>query len=400
MRREWQWALLVSGLCALPFAIFSWFRLFEPGAGWTTPTGNYFGLDFVNFWSAGRLVLLGWVDKGYDPATYKALLAQWFAAVEFTNLSYPPSLLPLVTPFALLPYFAAYAIWQVLGVAAFFWACLGRLPRRADGLLLPALILAPVLISNLVFGQIALFMCALFVGALRVMPGRPMLAGVLFGIMTVKPQIGVLVPVFLLATGAWRTIAAACVTALVLFAVSVLSFGLEPWKAYLTTTAQMQWSYILAMKGFYAYHMTTPYAAFWSLGAPVQSALAGQWIVTAAVVLITAVTARSKAPGPLKAAILTSGTVLAIPYSLAHDLAIPLAALVWYLSTLEKKPNWASLIAAGGLWLMPFPLSFLAQLVGAPVTQVFLALVYVMLVAEALGVKSEFAHAQPLPRAG
>ncbi len=383
MRREWQIVLLVSGILALPFAISSWNALFAPNAQWVTPTGCYFGLDFVNFWSAGRLVLEGLVARGYDPEAYRALLSQWFAPLNFTNLSYPPSLLPLLAPLAMLPYLAAYSVWQLAGVTAFIHACLGRGPRRDDLPLIAALVIAPVLISNLVFGQIALFMCALFVGALRAMPSRPVVAGVLFGLMTVKPQLGVLVPFFLLATGSWRTIAAACVTAVTLFAVSALSFGLGPWHAYFTDTARLQWSYIMSMSDFYAVHMMTPYAAMWSVGVAIPEALKGQWLISAAIVLVTVLSARSKASWPLKSVILAIGTVLAVPYSLAHDLAVPLAALVWYLSSENAKPGWPQMLLVGALWMLPFPLSFILQIGHLPLTQVLLAALYVVLVGKA-----------------
>ena len=81
LRREYRLALLVAGLVALPFGVLTFHALFAPNAHFTGPTGNYYGLDFVNFWSAGRLVIEGLVDKGYDPESYKALLARWFAQI-------------------------------------------------------------------------------------------------------------------------------------------------------------------------------------------------------------------------------------------------------------------------------------------------------------------------------
>lgn len=398
MRREWQRTLLVSGLLALPFVISSWNALFAPNAQWITPTGCYFGLDFVNFWSAGRLAVEGLVTQGYDPAAYKAILAQWFAPLNFTNLSYPPSLLVLLAPLSLLPYFAAYALWQIMGASAFVYAAIGRKLQRSDAHLVAALLIAPVLYSNFVFGQIALYMAALFVGALRALPARPVLAGVLFGLLTVKPQLGVLIPVFLLAIGAWRTIAAASVTALALFAVSALCFGLEPWHAYVTDTTRLQWSYIMAMNDFYAVHMMTPYAALWSVGVPIPQALQWQWIITAAIVVVTAIVARGSAPWPLKSAILAVGTVLAVPYSLAHDLAVPLVAIVWYLSTLEEKPSWPALMVVGALWMLPFPLSFILQIKGIPATQVLLAAVYAGLVIQAVRPKTQAAFDAKAPQ--
>ena len=386
MRRSVLLALFAAALAALPFAFATWRALLAPNADWVGPTGNHFGLDFVNFWSAGRLVLEGLVDKGYDPEAYKALLKGWFApATGFTNLSYPPSLLPWLAPLATIPYFWALALWSLAGVALFIAAALGRRPQPGDWPLILALLISPVVISNLVFGQIALLVTALFIVAMRVLPSRPVLAGVLIGFMTVKPQLGLLIPVFLLTIGAWRTIAAAGVTALALGAISVALFGTEPWRAYLTDTAELQWSYILAMNDFYAIHMTTPYAALWTLGVPVKTALAGQGLTSAAVVVITALAARSTADWALKVSLLALGSVMVVPYSLAHDLAMPLAALIWYFATRKDEPSPLELALFGLLWLLPFPLTVLVQAMGLPVTEAVMFALYATLAVRALG---------------
>ncbi len=385
MRRSVLLALFAAALAALPFAFATWRALLAPNADWVGPTGNHFGLDFVNFWSAGRLVLEGLVEKGYDPLAYKALLKDWFApATGFTNLSYPPSLLPWLAPLAAIPYFWALALWSLAGVALFIAAALGRKPHQGDGPLIAALLISPVAISNLVFGQIALLVTALFIAAMRVLPARPVLAGVLIGFMTVKPQLGLLMPVFLLAIGAWRTIAAAGVTALALGALSVALFGLEPWRAYLTDTAELQWSYILAMNDFYAIHMTTPYAALWTIGVPVKAALTGQWLSSAAIVIITVLVARSQAEWALKVSLLALGSVMVVPYSLAHDLAMPLAALIWYFAARKDDPSPLELGLFGLLCLLPFPLTFLVQAMGLPVTEAVMVALYAALAVRAL----------------
>ena len=386
MRRLPLSILSIATVLAMPFALAGWHDFFAPDSNGVMATGTHGGLDFVNFWSAGRLALEGLVTQGYDPASYKALLAAWFApATVFTNLSYPPSLLPWLAPFALLPFPIAFMLWSLLSLSAFLWAALGRWPTRQDGPLAVLLLFAPVVVSNVVFGQIALFMAALFIGALRVLPMRPALAGVLFGLLTLKPQLAVLVPLFLIALGAWRTLGVMTATAIALVLASIAMFGIEPWQAYLTDTARLQWSYILTMDDFYAIHMTTPYAALWTLGVPTEVALAGQWVLSASIVVATYVVARSQTTLPLKALILTLGTVMVVPYALAHDMAVPLAALIWYWRSRVAAPAPIELTLGGLLWLLPFPLTFLLQHQGVPATQVVMLALYGWLVANALG---------------
>lgn len=58
-----------------------------------------------------------------------------------------------------------------------------------------------------------------------------LLAGILFGLLTFKPQLGVLLPLALLAGRQWRAFIAAAATAAVLFAASVILFGANVWLA-------------------------------------------------------------------------------------------------------------------------------------------------------------------------
>ena len=68
----------------------------------------------------------------------------------------------------------------------------------------------------------------------------PIWAGVLFGLLTFKPQLGLLIPVALLAGCHWRAVASASATAVVLLGGSLIVLGAETWELYLSTTASYQ----------------------------------------------------------------------------------------------------------------------------------------------------------------
>ena len=78
---------------------------------------------------------------------------------------------------------------------------------------------------NAFFGQNGAFTAALLVGGLLAAPKRPILAGVLFGLLTVKPQLGILIPFCLLASRNWRAFASAAVTTVTLVLLTGLAFG-------------------------------------------------------------------------------------------------------------------------------------------------------------------------------
>ncbi len=120
-------------------------------------------------------------------------------------------------------------------------------------------------------------------------------------------------------------------------ALSVLTFGAEPWRVYVAETMPFQWHFIEVMDGFYRFQMVAPYTAFWFFGFPVKAALALQVAVSLIVAVATCAVVRSNADYPLKAAVVAFGSVLMVPYVLAYDLAIPLAALVWYLSAAGRR---------------------------------------------------------------
>lgn len=377
-------ALLIGSLFALPAGVIVILDSFWPAVDLMQPNGFYLGSDFVNYWTAGRLALQGHVDLLYDLARYNALLRDWFSPeLRLMNFSYPPHALILLSLVGALPYLVALPVWSLAGAMAFFAVALGRPPERQDKPLLWALALAPVLWVNVVFGQFGLLLAALFVGALRALPARPILAGVLIGVLTIKPQLGLLLPLMLVLLSAWRALAAAATSAAVLVVLSLAVFGAEPWRVYIAETMPFQWHFIEVMDGFYRFQMITPYTALWFLGVPVGVALALQGAVSVLIAIATCAVLKSEACWPLKAAVVAFGSTLMVPYVLAYDLAIPLAALVWYLREGSVRANAAGAAVVGAAWSLPFGLGILSQTQGVPLLPLVLLACYAWLVWQA-----------------
>jgi hypothetical protein len=140
---------------------------------------------------------------------------------------YPPTTLVLTLPLKAIPYPAAYLTWAVLS------ACALVLSLRT--LLAPLALLIPAVILAALNGQTTLLMAALLMGAAE-LEGRPITCGLLYGLAaSLKPQVGVLIPVLLLATGQWRTILTAVVTASVICAASVALYGLHAWTDWVSS---------------------------------------------------------------------------------------------------------------------------------------------------------------------
>src|SRR5258707_10279692 len=104
-------------------------------------------------------------------------------------------------PLGLMAYVPALLAWLAAGWYAFYRAL--RLAMPGQGTLLLALA-APAVFINAVGGQNGTWTAALFGGGLGLLERRPLLAGGLLGLLIYKPQLGLLIPVALLAGRHWR----------------------------------------------------------------------------------------------------------------------------------------------------------------------------------------------------
>ncbi len=143
---------------------------------------------------------------------------------------YPPTYLIAVWPLAALPFGAAQLAWDSATLALFLFAvaCRRESPPR-----LAFAALAPAVTVCLMYGQNGLLLGALLGGGMRLLPGRPVLAGLLLGLAAIKPQLGILVPFALIAAGQWRACAAAAGSAVLLAMAAAWAFGPDIWPAWI-----------------------------------------------------------------------------------------------------------------------------------------------------------------------
>jgi hypothetical protein len=181
---------------------------------------------------------------------------------------------------------------------------------------------------------------------------RPILAGMLFGLLTFKPHLGVVLPFALFALGAWRVIAAASVTALVLVLLSIALFGIEPWRQYIEVASAYQVLLLERFRGFYTYMMVSGVAGARTFGLTYPVALALQ-IALAAPVLGAAIWAvRLTTDACRRAFILVSATPLVTPYAFNYDLTALAAVLVWTLCRTPRDEFARGLLLFMG-WMSP-----------------------------------------------
>src|SRR5581483_5135937 len=187
--------------------------------------------DFLNVYSAGRLALDGQAAAAYDwdvlHATENALVGR--AVTTYFGWHYPPPFLAVAALLASLPYATAFVAWLGVTLPLYLVTVRAIIRERIGWLLAGAF---PALLPNIVPGQNGFLTASLIGGTLVLLERQPLLAGVCLGLLTYKPQFGILFPLVLLAGGYWRAIASAAVTAVALALGSLALFGTATWAAF------------------------------------------------------------------------------------------------------------------------------------------------------------------------
>lgn len=332
----------------LVLAIYLPFKL-EHGAD---PQGNPLGCDYIVFWSASQLALHGHAADAYDPDLLFAVEKAALPLVDFKAQStwqYPPGYLLLVLPLALVPYFWSLFLYLVASIAVYAAVVRRILPRPETVLVVLAI---PAVFINAGGGQNGCVTATLVSGALLLLPTRPALAGLLIGVLTVKPQLGLLLPLALLCGRHWRAFAFACVGALAWQGASLWLFGLDTLHAFLTrlpVVAGWLADGLMPMK-----KMPTVYAFLRLLGAPAGAAYAAHGAVALAAAAAVARVWWARVDYGLRCAALVSGTLLVSPYLYDYDLVWLAPALMWFAGYGLRhgfKPGEREVMAAA--WLLP-----------------------------------------------
>src|SRR6185503_9654348 len=217
--------------------------LFSPAPSFFMPSvdgfgGTAIGRDFLNTWMGGRSALAEGPAAWFDFRVYNDLLRALIGITETYFWSYPPHILLFIWPFGLMPYLPAFVLWTLGGFALFLHAAArGEVERKH--LLFVAV--APAVAINVFIGQNGFFTAALLIGGLISLDRWPLLAGVLFGVLSLKPQLGVLLPLVLALQGRWRIIAAAAVTVVALASATTLIYGVDIWIAYVNKVLPQQY---------------------------------------------------------------------------------------------------------------------------------------------------------------
>jgi hypothetical protein len=199
--------------------------------------------DFARFWYVGNMLL---VRRAASFGIHLSLSAWFRSSFQLDILQpgdhpemiwlYPPTMGVLAMLFAALPLAVSFWVWRVatISVAAILLSQAGL-----EWQVVLAGLASPAEIHDIVGGQNGALMAGLLVGALLLADTRPRMAGALAGLLCIKPQVAMIVPLVLLHRGRWPALAACACTVALMVALSLAAEGWQSW-VWFVTVAQPQ----------------------------------------------------------------------------------------------------------------------------------------------------------------
>jgi len=368
--RARSYSLVLLGLCAL--AIVTWIALSD---GLVDRNGKPIGTDFSNVYAAGRLTWQGRPAEAYDPPLQHVAEKAAFGGrdVPFYGWHYPPFFLLIAFLVASVPYAWGLSIWLAASFAGYLAAMRAILPRPETILIATAF---PAVFINIGHGQNGFLTAALLGGALHLLDRRPYLAGALIGLLTYKPQFGVLIPIALVAGGRWRAIGAAATTTTCLHALSFATLGEGVWHAFAQSTTFTQ-TVVLEQGNTGWEKIQSIFSAVRMWGGSVQLAYAIQIALAVTLAASLAWLWRSDAAFELKAAALSVASLLATPYVLDYDLVVAGVAIAYFARLgLARGFRDYEISLLTVAWLVPLLTRSVAQLTAIPLALLTLLTLY------------------------
>ena len=276
--------------------------------------------DFVAFWAAGHQALNGAAVAAYDSHAQHA--AEFATVGHFSKATlgwaYPPVFLFVAALLACLPYTAAFLSWCAVTLVAYAGVAAAIL-RRPLGFVFACA--APWTLTGLMPGQNGFLTAALVGASLLSLQKRPALAGVLLGLLSYKPQFGILFPLVLGIAGYSRAFGWACVSTVAVNLLAAAVFGFGTLHGFVHALAGAGQNH-LSVAGIGWFKLQSVYGLSRWMGASGQTAWMAQVLFSLSIAAVVSFCWRGSAPFELKAAVLAAAIPLATPYVFIYDLPV------------------------------------------------------------------------------
>jgi len=346
---SWHKLVAIVGIIIGSIYYLEVWKFTPDGISGVTSTTAYW--DFNNLWAGSRFAIQGHVDWLFDMSIYRPEMDKLFGMdIPNQEWSYPPNMLLIGAPLALLPALPAYIIWTLGSLALLYLAIR---PFNLAPYLQLAILLSPPVFLSAVFGQNGTMISALLIMGLYYAPKRPLIAGLCIGLLTVKPQFGLIIPFILIAGGYWRTFFVASMTTISMFIITGLLFGFGVWENFMAHTQPMMRGIMEApFYQQYQANAVTPFIFFRAIGADLFGAYSGQFIVSLGCIVFGYWLWRPQRDisHQQRLALTCVLIMLSTPYAYTYDLVAAYAGIVLFVAS-SKRLYWQPLFAA--IWFFP-----------------------------------------------
>jgi arabinofuranan 3-O-arabinosyltransferase len=284
--------------------------------------GGFKKNDFSYIWVSGNLAASSDPGRIFDNAAFSA--AQLAVAAPddgspfIPYFVYPPTFLMFTYPLGLMPYLTAFTVWMVATLFLYQAAVCAIIARPVAVIL----VLTPLsVVFNLELGQNGFLTAGLIGLTLAFTECRPWLSGIFLGLLSYKPQFGILFPFVLLASRNWRALVSATATSVALGATAAIAFGCQGWLAFIYSLVGPRNEGLGEIPGWQP-PLVSIFAFLQSAGAGAHISWAVQLAAATIVAVMVCAIWAKPLPHSLKAAALCIGSVLVTPYVLGYDLCV------------------------------------------------------------------------------
>ncbi|MPW34910.1 glycosyltransferase family 87 protein [Vibrio sp. B1Z05] len=342
--------------------------------------GQIFGRDFLHSWTAAKLAVNNHLPDVYNHTLFPNHAPDEVRATGVAfNFAYPPQMLSILYPLGFLSYESAFIIWSLLSFSCFLLSV--TLGSSYNKIYILVLMLAPATLINISFGQNGLLTAALLIGGCKALNRSHILSGILFGILTIKPHMGILIPFALIAGRYWKTFIWATLTAIIMVAFSCFILSYEVWYYWMINSP---WKYA---KNFIEHGVglginmqISPFISARLLTGSIYFAWIVQVICCLIAILSTIYAFIKSDCWLIKVAVLVTATYLSSPYIHSYDMSA-LSVIIVLLISSDKICSFNKLerYLMVFIWVTPI-LTMRFSIIGFPYAPVLTLLFLCMLI--------------------
>jgi hypothetical protein len=336
------------------------------------------GIDFAVYYTTSKMVISGASSDIYNESIHHSWLERTLDRKTPFYLAwvYPPSFLLMIVPFAFLPYYWAMTLWLIITFLLALFSVYLLVPKCKQ----LALVFCsfPGILMNLRWGQNGFLNTALFGFGIYFLDTNPILSGLMFGLLTYKPQLAFVPFLLLLFQGKWKVLLWSAIFSILSVLTSGLLFGFRLWLLFFENFFNSSSALLSGVWENTAAIQPTFYSSFRLLGLDGPVLIFTLLLISVAAAAAVIWVLKKSDNLYLKGSVLILSIFLISPYYLQYDLmllSLPFILLMYDMNIHSARPF--SVVASGLLWFMPMLNMLLVQVTRVQICPFIVVLVLI-----------------------